>query len=316
MWRVFGIFFVVFLSGECLPSKYNPGGPQQEIVLHVEQTWAQEPHGYSRTAKVAIPATSAGQKVPVVFHFHGAGGHGNTHPFGNFLGEDAIIVAPDGYENTWNIYAEPSKADDVQFTLALIEKIADQIPSADMDNVNIAGTSNGAALTYQLLINTKADRPFRRALPMVSSLIGPQYHDDQFWTFTESAPDHQTNNFDVPVVPTFSEDFEYAHFHGTDDGTIRYDGQNPGPGFLAGAEVYAAQLTDFIWARAMGYTGPQLEDSAGVDVGMDGREAQEYRYLGGRVRHYKLIGETHGSAGPSHPVVQKIVRELVLGQGK
>ena len=91
---------------------------------------------------------------------------------------------------------------------------------------------------------------------MVSSLIGPQYHEDQFWTFTESAPDHQTNNFDVPVVPTFSEDFEvssrqqflpnlpdqYAHFHGTDDGTIRYDGQNPGPGFLAGAEVYAAQL--------------------------------------------------------------------------
>jgi poly(3-hydroxybutyrate) depolymerase len=313
---VFCIFSVVFLSGECLPSKYNPGGPRQEIVLHVEQTWAQEPHGYSRTAKVAIPATSAGQKVPVVFHFHGAGGHGNTHPFGTFLGDDAIIVAPDGYENTWNIYAEPSKADDVQFTLALIEKIADQIPAADMDNVNIAGTSNGAALTYQLLINTKADRPFRRALPMVSSLIGPQYHEDQFWTFTESAPDHQTNNFDVPVVPTFSEDFEYAHFHGTDDGTIRYDGQNPGPGFLAGAEVYAAQLTDFIWARAMGYTGPQLEDSAGVDVGMDGREAQEYRYLGGRVRHYKLIGETHGSAGPGHPVVQKIVRELVLGHGK
>ena len=45
---------------------------------------------------------------------------------------------------------------------------------------------------------------------MVSSLIGPQYHDDQFWTFTESAPDHQTNNFDVPVVPTFSEDFEVS----------------------------------------------------------------------------------------------------------
>ena len=45
---------------------------------------------------------------------------------------------------------------------------------------------------------------------MVSSLIGPQYHEDQFWTFTESAPDHQTNNFDVPVVPTFSEDFEVS----------------------------------------------------------------------------------------------------------
>ena len=72
--------------------------------------------------------------------------------------------------------------------------------------------------------------------------------------------------------------------------------------------------TDYIWARAMGYTGPQLEDGAGVDVGMDGRGAEEYRYLGGRCRHYKLIGETHGSAGPSHPVVQKIVRELILGE--
>ena len=48
---------------------------------------------------------------------------------------------------------------------------------------------------------------------MVSSLLGPQYHEDQFWTFTESAPDHQTNNFDVPVVPTFSEDFEVSSFN-------------------------------------------------------------------------------------------------------
>jgi len=141
---MFGTYFflsALLLSVECLPSKVNPGGPRQEIVLEVEQTWAQEPNGYTRTAKVAIPATSAGQKVPVVFHFHGAGGQGNTHPFGNFLGDECIIVAPDGYERTWNIYAEPSKADDVEFALALIEKIRDEIPQADMDNVNIAGLS-------------------------------------------------------------------------------------------------------------------------------------------------------------------------------
>jgi len=72
--------------------------------------------------------------------------------------------------------------------------------------------------------------------------------------------------------------------------------------------------TDFVWARAMGYTGPQLDDSEGVDVGLDGREAEEYKYLDGRCRHYKLVGETHGSAGPSHPVVQKVVREMILGE--
>ena len=65
--------------------------------------------------------------------------------------------------------------------------------------------------------------------------------------------------------------------------------------------------TDFVWARAMGYTGPQLDDSEGVDVGLDGREAEEYKYLDGRCRHYKLVGETHGSAGPSHPVVRIII---------
>ena len=31
----------------------------------------------------------------------GNGGQGNTFPFGNFLGDDCIIVAPDGYEKSW-----------------------------------------------------------------------------------------------------------------------------------------------------------------------------------------------------------------------
>ena len=95
---------------------------------------------------------------------------------------------------------------------------------------------------------------------MVSSLIGPQYHDDQFWKFSESAPAGDPNDFSVAMVPTFADDFEvliefevicnnidisyiqYAHFHGTEDGSIKYEGQNPGPSFLNSAEVIAAQL--------------------------------------------------------------------------
>ena len=38
-----------------------------------------------------------------------------------------------------NVYAEKSKADDVQFVLDLIAKIGAEIPEADMDNLNIAG---------------------------------------------------------------------------------------------------------------------------------------------------------------------------------
>jgi len=296
---------------DCLTSLPNPGGAAEEVTLQVLQTWAQEPAGYTRTAKVAIPATASGQKVPVVFHLHGNGGQGNTRPFGSFLGDDCIIVAPDGYERSWNVYSEKSKADDVQFILDLIAKIGQEIPAADMNNVNIAGTSNGAALTYQILINTGADRPFKRAFPMVSSLIGPQYHDTQFWKFAQSAQAGDPNDFNVAMVPTFAADFEYAHFHGTEDGAIKYDGQNPGPAFLNNAEVIAAQLTDYIWAKAMGYTGAQLADSEGVQVGTTAKPAQEYKYLDGRCRHYKLIGEGHGT-GPRHPVVQQVLREMIL----
>ena len=52
---------------------------------------------------------------------------------------------------------------------------------------------------------------------------------------------------------------QYYHFHGTEDKACKYWGENPGPDFLAGAEVLPAQRTDFLWARAMGHTGPQLE---------------------------------------------------------
>ena len=38
---------------------------------------------FLRTAEVSIPATSAGEKVPVVIHLHGNGGAGNTNVLGS-----------------------------------------------------------------------------------------------------------------------------------------------------------------------------------------------------------------------------------------
>ena len=73
-----------------------------------------------------------------------------------------MIVSAEGYERSWNIYREASKADDVHFILALIDKIGLEVPAADMNNVNIIGTSNGAGLLYRLIIETEADRPFKR----------------------------------------------------------------------------------------------------------------------------------------------------------
>lgn len=199
----------------------------------------------------------------------------------------------------------------MQFVLDVIAKVGKEYPQADMDNVNIVGSSNGAALTYLLLITTGADRPFKRAFPMVSSLISPQYHDGQFWKFSKSSEAGGLNDFDTAVVPEFSADFQYAHFHGTEDGLIKYDGG--APKLLQGATNYPAQETDYIWAVAMGYSGDQIPDADGVSIGLsDDQPVFEYSYLDGKCRHYKLVGEGHGT-GPSHPVVQQAIREMVLG---
>ena len=70
--------------------------------------------------------------------------------------------------------------------------------------------------------------------------------------------------------------------------------------------------TDFLWAQAMGYTGSQLDDSAGVSVGTTDKPVEQYTYLDGKVRHFKLVGEGH-ITGPKHAVVQEIVRTAILG---
>jgi len=225
-----------------------------------------------------------------------------------FTEDNVVIVCPSGYERSWNVYVEKSRADDVSFILDLITKIGTDIPAADMNDVSIIGSSNGAALTYRLLIETGMDRPFHRAFPMVSSLIGPQYNTDTFW----AANYGETNEYNIAMVPQFKDDFVYAHFHGTEDGAIKYEGKNPGPAFLGNAEVISAQRTDYLFAKAMGYTGDQIEDSAGV---MDGSDVQVYTYLGGRVRHFKMIGGTHGNAGAGNDYVKAVVKEAIVGSG-
>merc|ERR1719192_1609254 len=289
------------------PTIANPGSAASTTTFKIKQTWSQETD-YDRTAEVSIPATSAGEKVPVVIHLHGNGGQGNTNVLGSWLGDIAVIVSATGYERSWNVVKEKSKADDVTFILDLIAKVGAEIPAADMNNVAILGTSNGAALTYRLMIETGKDRPFRKVFPMVSSLVSAQYRDGQFWKSTTSEAPGEPNVYDTAVVPEFADDFVYMHFHGTEDGLIKYDGQSPGPSLLGPVDVIAAQETDYLFAKAMGYTGSQLPDSAGVSVGLTAdKQVEEYSYLDGRAKHYKLVGEGHGT-GPSHDKVREVVK--------
>lgn len=269
----------------------------------VRQRWSQEPQGFDREATLKLPQVSEGGKLPLVVDLHGNGGQGNVRRL-SFLGDSAVVLAPNGYQRSWNVFNEKSKADDVSFILDLIEKVGSENPVVNRSDVTIIGTSNGAAMIYRLLLETQRDRPFHRVIPIASSLISVQHHDNQFWkSESGSATDHS-----MPVRPRFDDSFQFLHFHGTNDGTIAYGGKSPGPSFLgANVDVLPAQRTDYLFARAMGYSGKQQADDAGE---VDG-EIQVYSYLGGRVKHFKHIGGTHGNTLGNAQIKEEVKKAII-----
>lgn len=223
---------------------------------------------------------------------HGAGGMANLRRLSD-IADSFVIVAASGYNRFWNVYSENSKADDVDFLLKLIKKVGDEIPEADTEDVTIVGTSNGAGMIYRLLIETKNPRPFNRVIPLASSLINIQYHDSSFWS-----QDKTSKLWNIPTVPD-KPGPKIIHFHGTEDGTVPYNG---GGGNFLGEEVdfLDAQTSAYIWAKSFGHTGPQLPDAGGTEVA---EGVVRYEYLGGQVVHVKLAGLGHGVLGSQYKQV-------------
>merc|ERR1719483_1148329 len=281
-----------------------------DLTLSVEQTWSQELDGYNRTAVYSIPENSqSSDKFPVVIDLHGNGGQADLRRSG-YLGDACIIVAANGYERSWNIYSENSKAPDVDFIKDLITKISEEIPQADMSDVTLIGTSNGAGLIYRLLIEIENPRPFHRVIPTISSMINKQYHDDSFWK-PSVLNNLDENNFDTATVPS-SPGPQILHFHGTEDGTVPYVG---GGGAFLGDTVdfLSAQENDFLFAKAFGYDGEQIPDAQGVMV-MDRSDIIKNSYLDDTVVHYKLVGAAHNAFSKDFKTdVHNIIREAIVG---
>merc|ERR1719348_14410 len=290
MFASYSFFILVFATfAACNPVNTGKasidcsGGCEYQIKVH--QTWAQEPNGYDRTAEVFVPPTQT--KLPVVIDLHGSGGHADYHRMGHIL-RPSIIVAAQGYENQWNIVKERTKAPDVDFMVELIARIG-EIEQADMEDVTVIGTSNGAGLITRMLIEIPNPRPFKRVMPMVSHLVENEYHDNSFWT-----PSDQNNLgdnvYDQVIVPD-SPGPEILYFHGTGDKTVPYDG-----GHSLGVTFLGAQRSTFLYAQAFGYNGEQLADQEGVEVS-DGIFKYEYA-ADSRVVHYKMVDMPHNVFDP------------------
>lgn len=263
----------------------------------IGQSWSQE-REYERPYYVKVPRNADVQRLPVFIFLHGNGGNAQRamRGFGRHretIAAQYIMVFPQGYRESWNIVSERSKADDLGFIEAIVEQLA-VFDNVDADNFTIMGSSNGAALVNQLMIESKLPN-VRNYISGVSPLNVWQYDG---MDFKAKGAD---NNYKVAVTPAKGK--RLMNISGVNDNIVPYQG---GPSRAIPAKdgklaFVAAEESTFIWAHLMGYEGERLAEPTRVDG-----PVEVFSYLNGNVVHCKVNNEGHGAT-------HGIPEELLLG---
>jgi hypothetical protein len=249
--------------------------------LGITKTWSQEPSGHTYPVAIRIPTIPAltDKKLPVAILLHGDSGTGSNEitTWENYLG-DHILIAPTGYNNTWNIATETSKAPDIDMLKDLITALKG-FNNVDEGKIKFVGFDTGAGMVNRTLIEIN-DPNIDSYVTIGSQLFDPQYRNDTFFfPSTQTGPGH--NDYNTATIPL--QDKKMLILNGTTDATIPYNGgvagASPGVNFLS------AQDSAFALAKSQGYTGSIIPDAGGVFYGTN--NTYYYSYLGGRVTHYK-----------------------------
>ncbi len=255
---------------------YLESSSSQIQFFQISQSWFQEPNGYKRNVYYKYPEKN-NNSHPVVIVLHGNGGQGNK-----FINEfsyltNHVIIAPQGYESSWNIAKEFSKAPDVDFIDKIISHL-DKLENIDTSQISIIGSSNGAALVNQLLIDLQT-KSFKTAVCLFSQLNTLQFRDGLFWSRSNSA----SNKYDLQMKPSI--DRKILSFAGTEDTACPYYG---GIGVFDYIFLNAEDVA-FIWANTMGYNGNKITEGT-----QEFENIYRFSYLDGKLVHYKLEGAGHG----------------------
>ena len=187
-----------------------------------------------------------------------------------------ILVAPEGYDQGWNIAKEDTKAPDLDFIKKIILHLK-TFEKIDTDQISIIGHSNGAALVNQLLIELESES-FKKAVFTFCQLNAFQYREGSFWA--RSNIDSEVH--DLAVLPA-SNNRKILSFAGTEDTACIYYG---GEG-IHKYNFVNAELAAFVWAKAFGYEGVQIENP--IEEAAPLENFYRFSYLDGKVIHLSLI---------------------------
>ena len=268
--------------------------------------------GSAREYLVHVPAAvQSGKRLPVVFNFHGGGSDAPAEKAYSQMDATAdrhgfIVVYPQGIPpapgqqslRTWNAGkccgpAKRTNADDVGFTLAVLDDLAARTP-VDKRRVYATGISNGGMMAYRLAVDAS------KRVAAVASVAGQV----EVTRFAPSRP--------VPVM----------EFHSVDDPRALYNGGVglPFPGTAIRNQFDSVQEGIDRWVAYDGChrgptTGPTQQGQPGS--GDEGETATKITYApckqGAEVVLWKLTGSGH--VWPGTPIdVSGTARGAVLGE--
>lgn len=248
------------------------------------QTWQQQQSGYTRTAQVVVPDTTGtdleGKKIPVVISLHDEGftqANGITNV--NFI-SDKILIAPQGYNNQWNVGYQTSKADDIAFIDSIISSLSNY-DNVDTREITIIGYGNGGQLALQYS-NYSQNASVKHIITFNGLLNVDQYlsTDHSFYTYDldDQVQDQSTIINWTSVTPLGSKNV--LMFNGKDDLNFLYNG-----GTIGAQEFYSAEDSVYGMARADGSTADKIT-TATTEV--DGSES--FSYDNDTIRLYAFPG--------------------------
>lgn len=242
--------------------------------INISKTWSQEPNGYTYPVRVRVPTgpvPTDGFPVCILLHGNGGNGNGMVTQFANVL-ECHVLVAPTGYQNSWNICAENSDAPDVEMVTDLVNLIQGY-SNIDSNHIRVVGVSNGSALANRVFIEN-TDPGLDIICGIVSHLNEPQYHSGGF--YKPSATTNSSSPFcgyDVLTNPLSTR--KYLSISNTNDSLIPYIGGNS----PVGVDFLSAENAIYTIAQNQGYSGAQLA----IGTTMGNPAVTEFSYLSGNV---------------------------------
>ena len=201
--------------------------------ISIIKKWPSQPSGYTYPINILAPqgaVPNGGFPVCILLHGNGSGYLTNLagppmlsqQQFGSVL-PCHILVAPTGYQNSWNICAENSDAPDVDMINDLVNILQTYTTNVNPNKIRILGVSNGSGLTNRVFIEN-TNPGIDMVCAIVSHLSDFNYRSGIFYKPNAATTSSVNVNcgYNVPVGPLMSR--KYLSISNINDNLIPYNG--------------------------------------------------------------------------------------------